>query len=258
MRRRVLIPILIALLALGGGAASNATTVQQEGVVVTFNAGFTPRDLPRDRPAPVSVEVEGKVRTADGSHPPALRSLEIELNRNGRLDSDGLAVCRASTLQSTSTRIALARCGRARVGSGSFQALVTLDREIETSGEIVAFNSRLQGKEALLLHLFAGTPVRFTLVVPLKIGHRKEGEFGTVLRAKIPKLAGGLGSVTEIDLTVGRRYSSHGERRSYVSAACEAPAHLPGGVFHFARASFRFEDHRQINPPPLLEGCSVR
>lgn len=258
MRHPILIPILIALFTLGAGAASNATTVQQEGVVVTFNAGFTPRDLPRDRPAPVSVEVKGKVRTADGSHPPALRNLEIELNRNGHLDSDGLAVCRASTLQSTSTRTALARCRRARVGSGSFHAVVTLDREIETSGEIVAFNSRLQGREALLLHLFAGIPVRFTLVVPLKIGHRKEGEFGTVLRAKIPKLAGGLGSVTEIELAVGRRYSSHGERRSYVSAACGAPAHLAGALFHFARASFRFEDHRQINPPALLEGCSVR
>lgn len=258
MRRRILIPVLIALFTLGAGAASSATTVQQEGVVVTFNAGFTPRDLPRDRPAPVSIEVTGKVRTADGSHPPALRKLEIELNRNGRLDSDGLATCRAPALQSTSTGTALARCRRAQVGSGSFRALVTLDREIETSGRILAFNSRLQGREALLLHLFAGTPVRFTLVVPLKIGHHRDGDFGTVLRAKIPKLAGGLGSVTEVNLTVGRRYSVGGERRSYVSAACGAPSHLNGAVFHFARASFRFEDHRQINPPALLEGCSVR
>ena len=258
MRRRLLIPISLALLALAAGAIANAATFQWEGLRVTFNAEFKPHDLPRDKPAPVSIAVEGKIATADGSHPPALRNLEIKLNRNGRLDSTGLPVCRAPALQSTSTETALSRCGPALVGSGSFRAVVTLDREIETSGKILAFNSRKQGKEALLLHLFSGIPVRFTLVVPLKIGHHSEGEFGTVMRARIPKLAGGLGSVTEIALTVGRRFSFHGERRSYVSAACGAPARLPGAVFHFARASFHFEDHKPISPPPLLKGCSVR
>jgi len=258
MRRRVAIPISIALLALAAGAVSRANVVQQEGVRVTFNADFAPHDLPRARPAPIKVMVEGKVTTADGSHPPALRDLEIKLNRNGRLDSKGLDVCRAPALQSTSTETALARCRRALVGSGSFRALVTLEREIETSGRILAFNSRREGSDALVLHLFAGVPVRFTLVVPLKIGHSRDGEFGTVLRARIPKLAGGLGSVTEINLAIGRRYSFRGERRSYISAACGAPTHLPGALFHFARASFRFENHKPINPPPLLAGCSVR
>lgn len=258
MRRRLVIPILIALAAFAGGAVSYAKTVQKEGVRVSFNASFAPHDLPRSRPAPISVTVQGKVSMADGSHPPALRNLEIQLNRNGRLYSKGLDTCRAPALQSTSTRTALARCRGALVGSGSFRALVTLEREIETSGRILAFNSRSHGKDALILHLFAGVPVRFTLVVPLKIGRLQEGEYGTVLRARIPRLAGGLGSVTEINLTIGRRYSFRGQRRSYISAACQAPGSLSGGVFNFARASFRFESHQTIEPGPLLEGCSVR
>lgn len=258
MSRRVVIPFLIAFLAIGGGGISSAETVQEHGLVVTFNADFTPHNLPRAKPAPVSVKVAGRVRAADGSHPPALRWLEILINRNGRLRSDGLAICSASSLQSTSTATALDRCRPALVGKGSFHAVVSLGREILTSGKILAFNSRRAGRQALVLHLFAGTPVRFTLVVPLAIGNLKQGQFGTILRAKIPKLASGLGSVTEIDLTIGRRYSYKGKRRSYVSASCSAPATLPGGVFDFARARFRFEGHQTISPPPLLRDCSVR
>jgi hypothetical protein len=258
MRRRGATLISIALLAVGGSAIASAETVQEDGLKVTFNADFNPHTLPRDKPAPISVEVEGKVATADGSHPPALRWLEIKIHRNGRLDAKGLRTCSASSLQSTSTATALARCRSALVGKGSFHAMVSLGREVPTGGKILAFNSRRAGREALVLHLFAGTPVRFTLVVPLTIGHLKEGQFGTILRARIPKLAGGLGSVTEIDLTIGRRYSFRGEPHSYVSAACSAPKSLPGGVFNFARANFRFEGHKAINPPALLQECLVR
>jgi hypothetical protein len=258
MRRRVLIPVLVVLLAVGGGAISRAATIQRDGLVVSFDADFAPHTLPREKPAPVSVKVEGKVRAADGRHPPALRWLEIMINRNGRLRSQGLPTCSASSLQSTSTATALDRCRSALVGKGSFHAVVSLGREISTGGKILAFNSRRAGRQALVLHLFAGTPVRFTLVVPLAIGNLKQGTFGTILRAKIPRLASGLGSVTEIDLTIGRRYSYKGERRSYVSAACNAPASLAGGVFNFARARFRFESHQTINPPALIQECSVR
>lgn len=256
MRRRVLIPALIAVLATVWGASSQAETLQIENLRVTFRADFTPNVLPRERPAPVNVSIQGKVATTDGSHPPPLRWIEVKLNRNGRLYSKGLPVCAAPALQSTSTETALARCGRARVGSGKFRAEVTLGRPIPVAGKIFAFNSRRGGKPALLLHLFAGAPVRFTLVVPLTIGHRQEGEFGTVLRARIPKLGGDLGSVTEIDLTIGRKYSFGGKRRSYVSAACSTPAGLDSALFPFARGTFRFEAHREFSET-LLRGCRV-
>jgi hypothetical protein len=92
--------------------------------------------------------------------------------------------------------------------------------------------------------------------VPLTIGHLGDGQFGTVLRAKIPRLGGDLGSVTEIDLTIGRRYSFAGKRRSYVSAACGAPAELNEAIFPFARGSFRFEGHKTFEET-LLRVCRV-
>lgn len=257
MRRRIVIPALIAILAISWAASVRAEKVIEDGLEVTFNADFAPRVLPRHQPAPVKVKIHGRIATTDGSHPPPLRWLEVALNRNGRLYTKGLPVCTAPILQSTSTETAHERCHPALVGRGSFRAEVTLGREIPTGGKILAFNSRRDGKQALLLHLFAGVPVRFTLVVPLTIGHREEGQFGTILRAKIPRLGGGLGSVTEIDLSIGRRYSFGGKRRSYVSAACSAPDGFDEVPFSFARGTFRFEGHQEIRET-LLRTCRVR
>jgi hypothetical protein len=257
MRPRFAIPLLVALLSLVFGTATQAEVEQEGNLRVTFNADFSPHDLPRSRPAPVKIEIQGRIATTDGTHPPALRWLEVELHRNGRISSKGLPTCSAPTLQSTSTRTALARCRSALVGRGDFRADVRLGREIPAAGPILAFNSRQKGKQALLLHFFAAAPVRFTLVVPLTIGHRQEGQFGTVLRARIPKLGGGFGSITEIDLAIERRYSFRGQRRSYLSAACSAPAGLPGGLFRFAKASFRFASHPEIRTK-LVRDCTVR
>lgn len=257
MRRRLVIPLLVVALTACWAASSQAVKVARDGLVITFNADFSPHVLPRREPAPVDVKVTGKVATADGSHPPPLRRIEVAINRNGSLETTGLPVCSAPMLQSTSSKTALARCRGALVGRGRFHAVVELGREIETSGEILAFNSRRGRQQALLLHLFGGVPVRFTLVVPLVISHRAKGNFGTILRADIPRLAGDLGSVTEIDLTIGRRYSFGGKRRSYVSAACRAPESLNEAVFPFAKGSFEFDGHAAIHET-LLRVCRVR
>lgn len=258
MRHRLAIPLLIALLAIGWGATSEAAKVQDGNLVVSFDADFAPHSLPRHRPAPMKVEVHGKITTTDGSHPPPLRWLEIEVNRAGRIYSRGLPVCLAPQLQSTSTDQALERCGPARVGDGRFRADIALGSEVTASGRIIAFNSRIAGRQGLLLHFFGKVPIRFTLVVPLTIGHRARGEFGTVLRAKIPRLAGGVGSVTELDLTLARRYSFGGQRRSYLSAACNAPPGFTEAPFPFVRPRFRFEGRGEIEGETLLKVCRVR
>lgn len=244
-------------MAFAGVAASQAQTLQKGDVRVKFDAEFAPHLLPRQEAAPVRIKIEGGIATTDGSHPPPLQWLEVELNRKGELSTTGLPVCSAPLLQSTTTEQALGRCGSAMVGKGSFDAEVALGGDVPASGRIVAFNSRLHGRPALLLHFFAQVPVRFTLVVPLTISRKRSGEFGTLLRTRVPRIAGGLGSITRIDLTIGRRYSSAGARRSYVSAACSA---LPGtdlAVFPFARARFRFKSSPEFDAK-LLKVCRVR
>lgn len=257
MRQRVAILALVTLLGVGWATTSKAERVIVDGLRISFDANFAPNVLPRDRPAPVNIEIHGGVATTDGSHPPPLRRLEVALNRNGRLSTKGLPVCSAPLLQSTDTALALARCRSALVGRGRFRGQVMLGREIPVAGRILAFNSRKQGKKSLLLHFFAAAPVQFTLVAPLTIGYRKEGEFSTLLRARIPKIAADLGSITAIDLTIGRRYSFAGKRRSYISAACATPPGVETAIFRFARGTFRFEARREVRET-LLRTCRVR
>jgi hypothetical protein len=259
MRRRLPIFVLAALLALSVGAAAWAAVEKKGNILVHFDADFSPHSLPRERPAPIEVRIKGAVSTSDGSHPPPLQWLEVELNRNGRLYTNGLPSCSPALLQSTSSREAKARCGGAIVGRGSFAADLSLGsaKPITANGEIIAFNGRRAGKPALLLHFFGGVPVRFTLVVPLRIGHREAGEFGTVLRARIPKLVNGFGSITQINLSLGRRWTFAGKRRSYLSAACNAPTGFTVVPFSFARARFRFENHPEFRST-LTTSCRVR
>jgi hypothetical protein len=259
MRRRLPIFVLAGVLALAAAAAAWATVEKQDNILVHFEAGFSPKALPRQTPAPIKVTIEGAVSTADGTHPPPLQWLEVELNRHGRLYTKGLPACSPALLQSTSTEDAKARCGSALVGQGTFAANITLGttKPVLAGGRILAFNGRRAGKPALLLHFFGSAPVRFTLVVPLTITHKPSGEFGTLLRTRIPKLANGFGSITEINLSLARRWTYAGKRRSYLSAACGAPPGFSGIPFTFARARFRFKGHPAIRPT-LLKTCRVR
>lgn len=259
MSPRLLIPLSLVILALLGSALAQAELSQDGNVRISFSGDFSPHALPRDRLAPVAVDIQGAIGTTDGSHPPAVRRLEIALNRNGKLSTEGLPACSGPRLQSTSTEEALARCRSALVGQGHFGAEVEFgsDAPVAATGRLLAFYGKASGGPALLLHLYVTTPVQTTFVLPLAISHRAKGKYGTVLSAKIPTLAGGLGSVTKIDLTIKRNYTYHGQPRSFVSASCPAPAGFPGAPFTLARGSFYFAGGKKIETT-LARDCRVR
>jgi hypothetical protein len=259
MPPRLLIPVLLVAFGLLGASLAQAELSQDGNVRISFSGDFSPHSLPRDRPAPVTVDVQGAISTTDGSHPPPVRRIEIALNRHGRLSTQGLPACTEPLLQATSTEAALSRCRGSLVGRGSFGAEVDFSGAgpIAAAGKMLAFYGRSGGRQALLLHLYITTPVRTTFVLPLKISHRAKGEFGTILSARIPTLAGGLGSVTRIDLTVGREYTYRGQPRSFISASCPAPDGFPGAVFTLARGSFYFAGGKKIDTS-LARDCRVR
>lgn len=257
MRRRIATFVLLLTATGALGAVARAEVVQSGDVRVNFHADFTPQALPRERPAPISVEVEGKISTSDGSHPPPLQRLRVELNSAGQIDTKGLPRCRSALLQSTSSAAALERCRSALVGKGSFQAQLPLSSgPIEVGGRALVFNGIVHGGAGMFIHIYISSPVRLTLVIPLAVS-RREGQFGTVLTTNVPKLAGGFASITELRLKIGRRFHVAGERRSYLSAACAAPAGFPGAVFTFARGTFSFSGGRTMHSV-LTRNCTVR
>jgi hypothetical protein len=259
MHQRLLLPICVAALSLLGAGLAHGELSQNGNVRISFSGDFSPSALPRERPAPIRVHVEGAIATTDGSHPPPVRRVEIALNRNGRLTTVGLPTCSSAQLQSTSTETALRRCRSALVGRGSFGANVEFPTvtPFPAAGTMLAFYGNHRRKPAILLHLYGTTPVRTTFVLPLQISRPRGGKFGTVLSARIPTLAGGLGSVTEVDLSIGRTYTHRGRRLSFISAACAAPSGFTVAIFPLVRGSFFFRDGRRIDTT-LTRNCRVR
>lgn len=256
---RLVISALLLLLALTGAVAARGELIQQGGLRVHFDGQLRPRALPREHRAPVSVSLEGAVSTSDGTRPPQLREMTIAVNRAGVVSSTGLPTCSAPQLQQTSTEAALRVCRRALVGHGRFAASVDFPGAplIPARGEILAFNARIHGRPGMLLHLYGSSPVRAAFVLPFEISHHRQGRYGAVFSTRIPELASDLGYVTEIGMRIGRTYSYKGERRSFVSASCAAPAGFSTASFPLARATFSFANGQRLSTG-LLRDCAVR
>jgi hypothetical protein len=257
MRRIAVLAMLLACLPVAAAVARQI--VQQGHLRVTFEGRLQPRALPRERDVPVTVQLGGSVRTTDGSNPPQLRELTIAMNRAGRVSVAGLPSCQASELQQTSTKRALAVCRGALVGHGHFAANVDFPGApaFPARGAVLVFNASRRGHMGLLLHLYGSTPVRAAFVLPFNVSRRAEGPFGTVFSTHLPRLASDLGYVTDIDLTIGRRYRYEGRRRSFISASCAAPDGFPGALYRLAEATFDFAGgtHLVSNLP---SDCRVR
>lgn len=258
MRRIAVIGLLLATV-LFGAAVARAELAGEDGLFVSFGGGFTPRSLPRDRDVPVTVNLNTAIKTADGTRPPQLRRISFEVNRYGRISTLGLPACNPGLLESTDTHTALERCRPALVGRGQFAANVQFPSRapFPVHGQMLAFNGRSHGHPAILLHIYGSSPAKVTVVLAFSIRHPAHGKFGTVLSAKIPRLASDLGYVTNVSLVFNRRYEYRGKSYSFLSARCAAPSGFPGAIFSFTRGTFSFAGGQQI-VTTLTRNCTVR
>ena len=257
MRRLAIAAVLLACLPAGVAAARQF--VQQGTLRVAFEAKLLPHALPRERNAPVTVHLAGAIRTTDGSTPPQLREISIAMNRAGVVSAKGLPSCQAPELQQTSTEAALRVCRKALVGRGHFAANVDFVGApvFPARGTVLIFNSSTRNRPGLLLHLYGSSPVRAAFVLPFRIARKSAGKFGTVFTTHIPRLASDKGYVTDIDLSIGRRYRYRGSERGFISASCAAPDGFPGAFYELAKATFTFAGGQKLTSR-LPGDCKVR
>jgi hypothetical protein len=257
MMRRILF-MTIALVVLLGAGLAKAEVTQHGDVRLDFNGRFTPKILPRERDAPVSVQIGGAVSSVHGGRPPGLRQISIAVNRYSKVYTRGLPRCEPGMLQSTSTAQALERCRPALVGTGTFGAIVAFSNDqFPVEGRILAFNSGSARHPRLLLHIYNANPAKTTIVLKFAISHPAKGDFGTVFTAQIPEIASDLGYVTDLSLHFDRRYRYAGKPRSFLSARCAAPAGFGGGPFAFAKGKFEFANGQRLSII-LSRVCQVR
>lgn len=249
----------LVALALGLFASLAVAELTQRGdLFVRFNGGISPDALPRKELAPIMVSVDGTVKTLSGERPPALRQIKVELNRAGVLDSRGLPVCHYSELVAVTPSRAMKVCGDALVGTGTYSAKTAFPEQetFPSQGHILAFNSNDGGGEEILAHVFGHDPVPITRIIVFHI-HRREGTFGTSIIGELPDSVNHYGYVVGLSLKLFRRYVVRGQPRSYISAACAAPAGFGEASFPFARTSMTFADGRSLSST-LTRSCRVR
>lgn len=248
----------VALLPAAGGLDQATGEQTQRGVLISALKGeLRPSALPRDRPAPIAVHLQGRLRTEDGSLLPRVSRFEIGLPAQGLLSTRGLPVCQPRRLHDTRTAEALAACRPSLVGRGRLDADVALPNQspFPVRAHLLAFNSRIGRHRAVLLHAAAGNPPTSS-VLPLMV-KRGSGRFGTALVGRVSAALGPWPRLRGFEITLFRRYRYRGSRRSYLSASCPLPPGLTAGPFSFARASYEFVGGLNI-ATGIARGCRAR
>lgn len=257
-------PPLVALVAtlafaclLRAGPAEGERS-QRGNLIVALNGGISPLRLPRHKAAPVSVHLEGRIGTADGSALPRMRQVRIGIAGPGLLFTRGLPVCPRPRLRNADDQQALERCGSALVGRGALSAQIFIPNQppFTIHARLLAFNGRAAGREsAIWVHAFSRDPP-VSLVFPFVI-HSGRGNFPTVLTATVPSSVGPLPHLAVFHLNLHRRFSYAGRRRSYISASCPIPPILTAGFLAFARATYSFDGERKVEVE-AVRSCRAR
>lgn len=226
----------LAVLLVAAGASGRDALVEVDNLVLRANGGFQPQALPRRAFKAIEFEGHAAIASKDGSRPVALRQAIVDFDADGRLSVRGLPTCAPEQVQNATTAEARATCAGAIVGRGRIEAVISLAGGlVEAGSPLTIFNGpRLEGRPTAVLHAHITTPgtQTFAILVPIE---RIRGEFRYRVTLDLPPIAGGLGSLSLVEVKIDRRYRFEGKRRSYVSARC-------GDGILRTRGHFGFED----------------
>lgn len=231
----------LAALLVAAGASGRGALVEVDNLVLRADGSFQPRALPRKNFKPIEFAGHASIASKDGSRPVALRRAVIDFDADGRLNTRGLPICTPEQIAQATVEEARATCAGAIVGKGRIEAVISL-----SSGPIVAgsaltiFNGPHQnGLPTAVLHAHITSPgtQTFAILVPIE---RIRGEFRYRVTLDLPPIAAGLGSLSLIEVEIGRRFSFEGARRSYIYARCR------DGILR-TRGWFGFEDGTVIS-----------
>lgn len=205
------IAALIAVSVAGIASAGNKpVTVEAGNLRFTFNGGFTPSKLPKKKLANITLQASGKIETKDGTHPPALKEVIVETDKNGAIDTKGVPVCKSGQLQSRDTKGAEKACGSAIIGTGTTSVEIAFPEQtpIPVNSKLLVFNGGTAGgTTTLFIHAYITVPTPAAIVTTVKIKKIHKGRYGLLSVASIPKIAGGSGSVKSFSLSVGKQHT---------------------------------------------------
>jgi hypothetical protein len=224
-RSLICVAALAAALALvfAAGAAGERKEECAANLCIGDDGGISPSKLPRHGSAPITARIDGEIDTRDGTHPPALQTLELDVDRTIGIDAVGLPTCRAGQIEARNSAEARRACRGAIVGSGTAEVEVAFPEQqpFSSTGPLVLFNGGVHGgTTTVLLHAYVDVPAPTAIVVKAAVTRIHRGRFGLHIAARIPKIAGGAASPTGFKLKIGRRFTYKGQKKSFLTASC--------------------------------------
>jgi hypothetical protein len=214
----------VAAVGIAGAAGGEGpVTVRVGEMELTADGGFSPKALSKTKQTPISVKASGEVRMADGGHPPAIREIFVETDKNGEAHTKGIPPCRSGQLQATDTEAALAACRSSLIGEGTAVAQVALpeQRPINVSSKLLLFNGPERGgKTTWYAHAFFSNPISGAIVTTVTISKIHHGRFGTLGVVKIPQIVGGAGSGISFTLEIFKSVKVGKKTINPISAKC--------------------------------------
>lgn len=253
--RRIVLSTAVGLIAIAvvAGGAAQAIELRVGKIVITTDGGFTPTTLPKRENAPIKLYGHARFKTIDGTRPSPLRTLEIEFDKHGSVETRGLQKCTQAKLVATTVARARKQCPDAIVGTGFGTAVVELpeQRPIEASSALTLFNGpRVHGNPSVLGHAHLDYPAPTTYVILIEIEKINKGRYGFRTVADFPRIANDYGSPLYGRLKIGKEWIFKGKRLSF------ANAHCPDGRLQ-ARGEFSFKNGDSVEGT-LFRPCKVR
>lgn len=234
LRRYALLAAALVALVVAAVASGRPALVEVDNLILRADGAFEPRKLPRARFVPLEFEGRATIASKDGSRPVPLRQLVVDFDHDGRLSVKGLPTCAPQRIAVATVAEARRLCRGAIVGRGRVAALISLSGGlVEAASPLTVFNGPpLEGRPSAVLHAHFTEPGTQTFAIPLPI-ERRRGEYRYRVTLDLPPIAAGLGSLSLIEVEIGRRYRFEGQQRSYVSARCSDSLLRTRGRFSF-------------------------
>jgi hypothetical protein len=256
--KRALRLTLLSAAALSLFAVTAQGELNQKGdLIASLQGGISPQVLPRTTAAPVSVRVAGSVKTTHGLRLPQLRKIAVAINRAGHLDDKGLPTCKVSAIQPATEAVAKKRCADSIVGSGHVTLVVRLPSQSDyiSRNNLLAFNGPHRGgKKLILAQIYSKNPPGAIILTFTIKNHA--GQYGHVIETTLPKYAENWAYLTQFEMNLGRTWSVHGKKHSYVSASCAAPKGFTKALFPFAKATYSFTGG-EVLTTKIVRSCRV-
>lgn len=218
---------IFVFVGLGSSAAAAAggevpLTAKVEGEVpVGFSFGVTPRRLPASEGGVTRLTLDLAVTRPlyEGTWP-GLAMIEIGLDRSITVEPRGLPVCHRLGAEA-GPRIAPVRfhaCAGAVVGRVQGDVYFNYPEQSPFLASGAGRIYRAAGK-SLLLEI----PLDFaneSVWLVANVRPARKGGQGSEMTIKVPAISGGFGTLTHLDLELGRTFGRDGERIGYLEASC--------------------------------------